>query len=81
MTDTFISVPSSIFWKRVCRTDITYSFKKFGKIINKATWGPGVFFVARFLSTNSISLIDIGLVRFWVSSEVSCGSLSRECFI
>lgn len=38
--------------------------------------GPGLLFVTMFLTTNSISLIDIGLVRFCISSEVNFGSLS-----
>lgn len=37
--------------------------------------GPVLFFVRRFLTTNSISLIDIGLVRFYISSVVSFGNL------
>ena len=37
--------------------------------------GRGVFFVGRILTTNSVSLIDMGIFKFSVFSEVSFGSL------
>lgn len=64
----FRSIPSSlIFWKTLCQIGIISSIKC---LQNSAVnpFGPGVFFVGRFLATESISLVDVGLHRLPISS-------------
>lgn len=45
--------------------------------LSRKPFGPGAFFIGRFLIIDSIYLINIGLFRLWISP---CMNLDKLCF-
>ena len=62
------------FWKSLRRIGINYSLNIWLKSPAKPP-GPGLFFIGRFLTANSIALLVISVFRLCISSRISLGTL------
>lgn len=71
-----LSIPStSVSWKRSLGIGILSSCSM---EFTSEVYGPGVYFMERFLTTNLISIVDIGLQKLFLFSSMNSGSVRHS---